>query len=346
MTDYMQFQHKTVGQSVDTPTPVISPTPVNAPTTSLQLAPEPPAHTESAVEQTPELTQEPPSSFLNHDFGRLPIFAKLSVSQPNDPYEQEADRVAAQVMRMPNRPDPSPSVQGFAGHNFGQIALSPELEPINRIQAGHGHVNLAASITSFVQRDLPSDTQEDEPESTMEANPLEAPSTEEEQKEELLQTKSTLQRMTENTESEHHLEQQLAQSQGGGSPLPDETRTFMESRFGADFSQVRVHTDAVAAQMNQALQAQAFTHGQDIYFGADQSPGKNDLTAHELTHTIQQTGQPKSPLNSPLAGDFEQFGSASHHWGATSPNQIQKQPISVAQAFSIQKYKTQEADLL
>ncbi|NJO78628.1 MAG: hypothetical protein HC827_08900 [Cyanobacteria bacterium RM1_2_2] len=130
MTDHMQLQRKTVGQSADTLTSVISSTPVSTPTATPQLAPEPPVQTESATEQTSELSQEPQPSFFNHDFGRLPIFAKLSVSQPNDPYEQEADRVAEQVMRTPDRtPDSSPSVQGFAGHDFGQIALSPQLQP-------------------------------------------------------------------------------------------------------------------------------------------------------------------------------------------------------------------------
>jgi len=42
--------------------------------------------------------------------------------------------------------------------------------------------------------------------------------------------------------------------------------------------------------MNQALGAQAFTQGHDIYFGAGKAPGVSDLTAHELTHVVQQTG--------------------------------------------------------
>ncbi len=68
----------------------------------------------------------------------------------------------------------------------------------------------------------------------------------------------------------------------------------MESRFGADFSDVRIHTGAEAAQLSRDLQAQAFTHGRDIYFGAGRyDPGTETgkrLLAHELTHTIQQTG--------------------------------------------------------
>ncbi len=86
------------------------------------------------------------------------------------------------------------------------------------------------------------------------------------------------------------IENRLASKKGGGIPLDEQTRSFMEPRFGADFSAVRVHTDSTAIQMNQELGAQAFTHGNDIYFGAGKSPGNNNLTAHELTHTIQQSG--------------------------------------------------------
>jgi hypothetical protein len=62
----------------------------------------------------------------------------------------------------------------------------------------------------------------------------------------------------------------------------------MEPRFGADFSSVRVHTGSESVQMNRELGAQAFAHGSDVYFGAGKSPGNNELTAHELTHVVQQ----------------------------------------------------------
>ncbi|AFY57584.1 hypothetical protein Riv7116_5188 [Rivularia sp. PCC 7116] len=93
-----------------------------------------------------------------------------------------------------------------------------------------------------------------------------------------------------------NLENHLNASRGSGQPLPESTRVFMEDRFGTDFSGVRVHTDSNAVQMNRELTAQAFTRGNHIYFGAGKSPGNNELMAHELTHTIQQTGgqiQPK-----------------------------------------------------
>ena len=75
-------------------------------------------------------------------------------------------------------------------------------------------------------------------------------------------------------------------------PMDPNTRAFMESRFGYDFSQVRVHTDARAADSARAVNARAYTVGQDIVFGAGQyalgtTAGKR-LLAHELTHTTQQ----------------------------------------------------------
>lgn len=95
--------------------------------------------------------------------------------------------------------------------------------------------------------------------------------------------------------SDRHLENELA---GGGSasPLPSAVREFMEPRLGADFSGVKVHTGQEAAEMSDQLQAQAFTHGRDIYFGDGKSPNKDTLTAHELAHVIQQTGRPSSKI--------------------------------------------------
>jgi hypothetical protein len=79
---------------------------------------------------------------------------------------------------------------------------------------------------------------------------------------------------------------------GGGEPLARTVRDFFEPRFGYDFSQVRVHGDAWAADSAEAIQARAFTSGRDIVFAPDQySPdtrGGRRLLAHELTHIIQQ----------------------------------------------------------
>jgi len=87
----------------------------------------------------------------------------------------------------------------------------------------------------------------------------------------------------------------LALSRGGGIPLLGTTRRFMETRFGRDFSDVRIHTDSDAALMTKALHAEAFTTGRDIYFqpgkfAPDASSGRW-LLAHELTHVVHQRRQ-------------------------------------------------------
>lgn len=87
-----------------------------------------------------------------------------------------------------------------------------------------------------------------------------------------------------------------------GHPLEPSTRASMESRFGQDFSHVRVHSDGRAAESAQAVDATAYTVGRHIVFGPGQSPsGSHDsqqLLAHELTHVLQQTGSGVSSRNS------------------------------------------------
>lgn len=77
-------------------------------------------------------------------------------------------------------------------------------------------------------------------------------------------------------------------SKGHGSPLPAPVRSAMETRTGADFSAVRVHTDANAQSAASALRAKAFTHRSDIWLARGQSPNNLPLMAHELTHVVQQ----------------------------------------------------------
>lgn len=82
--------------------------------------------------------------------------------------------------------------------------------------------------------------------------------------------------------------------QGWGQPLTAPTRSFFEPRFGRDLTQVRVHTDARAAELATAVSAKAFTVGPDIVFGtAEYAPQEREgrrLLAHELTHVLQQGG--------------------------------------------------------
>ncbi len=87
-----------------------------------------------------------------------------------------------------------------------------------------------------------------------------------------------------------------------GQPLDGDTRTLMEPRLGHDFSKVRVHTDARAAESASMVNALAYTVGHNIVFGSEQyAPHTNvgrKLIAHELTHVVQQTpGRTSGTLN-------------------------------------------------
>ncbi len=85
---------------------------------------------------------------------------------------------------------------------------------------------------------------------------------------------------------------QINRTRGSGSNMDTSTQSFMESRFGTDFSGVNIHTGDTAVQMSRDLNARAFTVGNDIYFNqGEYNPGSDSgrhLLAHELTHTVQQ----------------------------------------------------------
>lgn len=91
---------------------------------------------------------------------------------------------------------------------------------------------------------------------------------------------------------------------GGGSPLDAGIRADMEGRIGADFSDVRVHTDSAAHDSARAVGARAYTVGHDVVFQRDAfDPGSHTgrLTlAHELTHVVQQRSGPVA--GTPSAG--------------------------------------------
>lgn len=91
------------------------------------------------------------------------------------------------------------------------------------------------------------------------------------------------------------MESQLAQTQGGGRTMPEGLRNMMETGFGRDFSNVRIHTDSQAVAMSENLSAKAFTLGNDIYFNKGQfAPNTTEgqhLVAHELTHVVQGSGK-------------------------------------------------------
>ncbi|MDX2240709.1 MAG: DUF4157 domain-containing protein [Leptolyngbyaceae cyanobacterium bins.302] len=164
------------------------------------------------------------------------IQAKLTVGEANDAYEQEADRVAAAVVRQIHPPAAtSQSPQANA-------TPTPQIQPLVQRQGGSGG--------------------------------MEAPA---------------------------HVEAGIQQARGSGQPLPEGLRSFMEQAFGADFSGVRVHTGGDSDRLNQAVQAKAFTTGQNIFFRQGTydpgSSGGQELIAHELTHVVQQrSNEPSQAL--------------------------------------------------
>ena len=117
-----------------------------------------------------------------------------------------------------------------------------------------------------------------------------------------------------NPSDNSNLESNLNSSKGGGSPLSGKVKTEMESGIGADFSNVRIHNDSNAVQMNKQLGAQAFATGNNIYFNEGKyNPNSKDgkhLLAHELTHTVQQGAairkkpEPISPAPEMVQGSF------------------------------------------
>jgi len=248
--------------------------------------------------------------------------AKLKIGQLGDRYEQEADRVADGVMRMP---EPQVRRQSIEEEEEEQIQTKPVIEQITSLvqrqveEAEEEQIQtkpVIEQITSLVQRQVEEEEEEEQVQTkpvTEQITPLVQRQVEEEE-EEQVQTKPVteqitplVQRQVEEEEEEKlhkkeasgstpevtpEFESHINATRGGGQPLPESTRAYFEPRFGRDFSQVRVHTDTRAAEAARAVNAQAFTVGKDVIFGARQytqgaSEGRR-LMAHELTHVIQQ----------------------------------------------------------
>lgn len=87
-------------------------------------------------------------------------------------------------------------------------------------------------------------------------------------------------------------ESKLQASKGNGNPMTNTVKAEMESGFGRNFNNVRIHTGTKAIQMNKDIGAKAFTNGNNIYFNSNKynpsSTSGKRLLAHELTHVVQQ----------------------------------------------------------
>ncbi len=97
--------------------------------------------------------------------------------------------------------------------------------------------------------------------------------------------------------------------QSPGQRLEAGTRSFMESRFGWDFGQVRVHADGRAGASAQAIGARAYTLGESVVFAPGAyRPNSADgraLIAHELTHVVQQAHAPAGVQSAPVVGEAD-----------------------------------------
>jgi hypothetical protein len=99
---------------------------------------------------------------------------------------------------------------------------------------------------------------------------------------------------------------------GQGRSLDAPVREQMEQAFGANFADVRLHTDSASQVLNHSVGAQAFTVGSDIFFGPQTAPDDTQLLAHELTHVVQQRGMNNAgPLVvGPASDSYEQEADA------------------------------------
>jgi hypothetical protein len=172
--------------------------------------------------------------------------AKLRIGQPNDIYEQEADRVAEQVMRMP---DPSRTLECLTVSQPAAAAIQRKCIRCKNNEYDEKKLMRKETPVSLYHPDVP----------PVVYDVLRSP----------------------------------------GQPLDPATRAFFEPRFGADFGNVRIHSDSRSEKAVQSIQAMAFTVGNDIFLNREQhysrSPTRQFLLAHELSHVIQQraiTSQP------------------------------------------------------
>ena len=251
---------------------------------------------------------------------------KLTVGKPNDRYEVEANRVADQVVAKNSENSsysssffsPAPLVQHQVEESDNEVQQNAVAENITPIslrrqdeETSVDHTNEIVQSKSETQNSFINSSPDNNTANT-DIQKQEEEVQEKEEGEEAVQEKSFLQRSKELSFSNTFpdiqkvndqqpggstglsVESRLNSSKGGGSPLPDGAKNKMESGFGSDFSNVRVHTDSNAVQMSKDLGAQAFTHGNDIYFNEGKydtsSTSGQHLLAHELTHTVQQNG--------------------------------------------------------
>lgn len=187
---------------------------------------------------------------------------KLTINQPGDAFEQEADRVAEKVMRMP---DPQ-SARGTG------IFAAPRAMGIQRV---------CNECEEELHRSL-------EPVQTLRSQSCEQRNSDSDE-EGNLRAKEVAGHTPDISES---TSAKIDAMRGHGHPLQNGVRNFFEPRLGYDFSGVRIHTNQQAAESAHEVRALAYTIGRDIVFGSGQfapeSVRGRRLIAHELVHVVQQ----------------------------------------------------------
>lgn len=211
------------------------------------------------------------------------IQPKLTISQPNDKLELEADSVAEKVVSTPDSDLPK-NDQG--NHNLAQ-----DSQPVTPEK------NAKLSKDDSKESD---DLQELESEDEL----LQAQSWFRPSVTQVIGRKTSSLRLHQAPTPTNTL---LGEQMGAGRPLTKQSRHYFESRMGANFTKVRLYTDNRANKLASSIGAKAFTHGQQIVFANNQYKpdsliGKR-LLAHELTHVMQQQGQPKALLSRAPADD-------------------------------------------
>lgn len=222
--------------------------------------------------------------------------AKLSIGQPGDKYEQEADQVASQVVSQINTSE--------------------------------------ASSNATVQREgLIKDKDKDKIAPKSLTNSIQREETIKEEDKDKIAPKSMLQRQPSGgMTAAPDIESSIQQAKGSGQALSNNIRQPMEQAFGADFSTVKIHTDSKSDNLNQSIQARAFTTGSDIFFRQGEynpgSTGGQELLAHELTHVVQQGG------SNPIQQKEEPSIQPKLQPNSENVANIQKAPVQVAQQSS------------
>ena len=239
-----------------------------------------------------------------------PLQGKLTIGEPGDKYEQEADEVAAQVVQRINEPETPPSnkstiqTKPFSVENqnqqnpetnqqffeFPRFKPGEMIENINRsIENGYTpresplysiQKKSTTPIVGGVQRESVAEMRRKESQTSLQGSS---------------ELSGGIQRqMIEGSKPnvQADFETSLNQAKGGGSSLDKAFREKVEPEMGADFSDVKVHSGSEADKLSKEIQAKAFTTGQDIFFRQGEyepgSRGGQELLAHELTHVIQQ----------------------------------------------------------